>query len=1234
MVKKIFLILFILLLLFPLSGFFPEAISGNTNDTLDFQSADESSFSQEDLAYSTTLTPSATTGVITLTLGSGNWNDNSKVKAGNRVIGNGGIATIVETPQASSTIKAYVDDDFNNTNAITSGEWHLYGTKFSSLEQLVLNDFLVKKAFNDTGYGSVGPTAVAKIDTNKVLIAYGDSTTGYGGEAVVASVSGTTITYGDEATFNAAYTAYISAAQLTTDKAIIAYRDWGQDYYGNAIVASVSGTTISFGSEATFNAASTEYISVAQLTTDKALIAYQDWDDGYGNAIVASVSGTTISFGSEATFNTTSHYSVSVAQLDTDKAIIAYRDWGQDYYGNAIVASVSGTTISFGSEATFNAASTEYVSVAQLTTNKAIIAYREEQSSYGNAIVASVSGTTISYGSEATFNAAATHYVSAAQLGTDKAIIAYRGGQLDYGNAIVASVSDTTISYGSEATFNAATLFAISAAQLGTDKAIIAYRDEGQSSYGNAIVASVSETTITYGSEATFNQSASVSSVSVAKLDTNKVLIAYQDTAQSDYGKAIVASVSGTSITYGAEATFNAAYTWEYISVAQLGTDKAIIAYLDADTEEGQAIVASVSGTTITYGDEATFNAAWTEYISTTQLGTDKALIAYLDYDVDEGQAIVASVSGTTISFGTEATFNTAYTSYISAAQLTTDKAIIAYWDDDAEEGQAIVASVSGTTISFGTEATFNAAYTWPISAAQLTTDKAIIAYWDDDAGEGQAIVASVSGTTISFGNEATFNAAYAEYISVAQLGTDKAIIAYQDEGQSSYGNAIVASVSETTITYGDEATFNAAYTEYISAAQLDTDKAFIGFNSYGETQGYGLGIVYIDGIDFSFTGYPANDYYITTTSDSNQLLVSSWGDINSGTVSETLNSQTINYGISFDDRTTWKIYDTTGGDSGWRPIARDNSGTWEYNSNTTAGATDITWTAASTNTQFGALDQAFQIAANQMTGTEFNAITNSQWEETGGFVSGTTNYLDFAFGLKSTSETATPVVDGISISYDDVSTPTPTPTSTNNNSSLPSAPVCTDRLPGIPQLFQIDTTKTTAKLYFVPAHDPVNKYFIAYGLTKDNLEYGVEYNQGYSSGVLCYTINFLSPNTNYYFKVRAGNGCMPGGWSNLMRGKTTTSKSTKKSFYPKDLNEPLSIEQSSLIKISQSNIEGALIISPTPTFVPHITLKPSPSPIPTLNISLPAAQHPQPSTKPDPFYLKLAKWILSIFKK
>ena len=69
---------------------------------------------------------------------------------------------------------------------------------------------------------------------------------------------------------------------------------------------------------------------------------------------------------------------------------------------------------------------------------------------------------------------------------------------------------------------------------------MIAYDDGGNSSYGTAIVGTVSGTSISFGSPTVF-ESAAITFTSSAFDSTNdKVIIAYRDTGNSDYGTAVV----------------------------------------------------------------------------------------------------------------------------------------------------------------------------------------------------------------------------------------------------------------------------------------------------------------------------------------------------------------------------------------------------------------------------------------------------------------------------------------------------------------------------------------------------------------------------------------------------------------------------------------------------------------------------------------------------------------------
>jgi hypothetical protein len=104
------------------------------------------------------------------------------------------------------------------------------------------------------------------------------------------------------------------------------------------------------------------------------------------------------------------------------------------------------------------------------------------------------------------------------------------------------------------------------------------------------------------------------------------------------------------------------------------------------------------------------------------------------------------------------------------------------------------------------------------------------------------------------------------------------------------------------------------------------------------------------------------------------------------------------------------------------------------------------------------------------------------------------------------------------------------------------SAPGCGDQPPGpkAPWLYgAIAQDSTSILLYFTEADNPVDKYVLAYGTSSGNYQYGVK-NMGVNlRGQMTYLVSSLAPNTTYYFRVRAGNGCAVGNWSNEISAKT-----------------------------------------------------------------------------------------------
>ena len=140
----------------------------------------------------------------------------------------------------------------------------------------------------------------------------------------------------------------IDSTDSNANKVVICrYKDEGNSNYGAARVGTVSGTSISFGTKVTFTSSG---IGDNGITFDsnlnKVVFVYKDTgDSNKGKAVIGTVSGTDISFGSPVEFNSgnTSHMTAAF-DSSNNKVVIAYRDQGNSSYGTAIVGTVSGTS--------------------------------------------------------------------------------------------------------------------------------------------------------------------------------------------------------------------------------------------------------------------------------------------------------------------------------------------------------------------------------------------------------------------------------------------------------------------------------------------------------------------------------------------------------------------------------------------------------------------------------------------------------------------------------------------------------------------------------------------------------------------------------------------------------------------------------------------------------------------------------------------------------------------------
>ena len=384
--------------------------------------------------------------------------------------------------------------------------------------------------------------------------------------------------------------------------------------------------------------------------------------DGTVTAVV-SVAQT---IGSPAVFESAnSQWVTSTFDSNSSKVVVAYRDGGNSNYGTAVIGTVSGTSISFGTAVVFQSSLIDYTSITfDSTLNKVVIAYRNEDNfDYGTAIVGTVSGDSISFGTAVVFDAAASeHITSIFDSNSNKVVIAYRNA-VGNGDSIVGTVSGTSISFGSGVIFASAQTYEPSIAfDSNSNKVVIAYKDGGNSQKGTAIVGDVSGTSISYGSEVIFESGRTDAHSVTFDSNSNKVVMSYVDEDNSNYGTSAVGTVSGTSISFGTPVVFESGTTNNISATFDSNANKIVIAYKDiGNSNYGTAVVGAVSGTSISFNTPIVFENAAVDYPSATYDSTNKkVVISYRD--------IGGSLYGTSIVFQNASSNNTSFIGISDAA--------------------------------------------------------------------------------------------------------------------------------------------------------------------------------------------------------------------------------------------------------------------------------------------------------------------------------------------------------------------------------------------------------------------------------------------------------------------------------------------------------------------------------------------------------------------------------------
>jgi hypothetical protein len=395
----------------------------------------------------------------------------------------------------------------------------------------------------------------------------------------------------------------VASGTLPNGKPVVVNSD------GTVSVVASTGSAASSGSAATFSSTNPleGLTAVYDSSNSKVVVLYSDdGNSDYGTAIVGTVSGTSISFGSKVIFNSASTEKIGgTFDSNAGKVVAVYARSG---YSQCVarVGTVSGTSISFGSDSMFHSGSTSspMFAVFDSSNNKVVISYQDNNNSqYGSAVIATVSGTSISQFSNTFVYESYESYPMPMCFDSvnGKVVIPYqKGGSFSDGYCVIATVaSGTSMSFGSPVGFSGTDDVSGGCAAYDpvNEKVVIAWSDRGNGEAGTAVVGTVSGTSISFGGRVVFESGDGQNAVprsAVYDSDAGLVAISYENESSPNGVHLAFGTVSGTSISFTENFSVEGdTYRDFHPVVYDANANKLVVAYRDYNggSEIGKAIV-------------------------------------------------------------------------------------------------------------------------------------------------------------------------------------------------------------------------------------------------------------------------------------------------------------------------------------------------------------------------------------------------------------------------------------------------------------------------------------------------------------------------------------------------------------------------------------------------------------------------------------------------------------------
>ena len=782
-----------------------------------------------------------------------------------------------------------VGDDYFSDDA---GNIKKFITSATSTNASPTGNFAV---MDDSDTTSADISSTYESNSSTYVLAYKDASNSSYGTAVAGTWSSGTVTWGTPVVFESSAIDDQPHICSGGNRVHVTYR--ASDGAGGIRSASISGTAMTFAAETIFAPSDATYGNpmgyhcVYDTSTNYVIIAYSGGTGSphnfFAQPLHHDTSDGTYTLGAATTLNVNSvqvsHLTDLVFDPDTNRSVVVYVDGNNSNQVTAQVIQSTGTsgspTVTAGADSIIDAGdgATELCACYDTENNKVFVAYDNSTDGETKGIIGTVTGggtNTIAFTGNATIwnpSGNPSNFDIEFDGDNNKAFFFYRdedsGDDLTY-KILTLGASSFSVADGAVLSANDNRLNS-GAASFGTGKGVLV----GLYDTGNS--AKVSYATVYYGTTTTYTKTNSqyigkaLSATALELKDQDPNTLYGQSEGAIAKGKPVIVEADGdfaevaidsqtTNYTYskGTEVELKATNIKDTVqSCYAANVDRFVVTYTDGDNANiGRAIVVTTSGTTPSVTATGNFDASayggensQPVYDSVNK----KVVIIYqAGNDSNKGESIVATVAESAITFGTSVQYNTSSQGGSGDRRAYFDEEnekIVVFGRDQSNSNYPTVwiGTVSGTSITWGSGVVIESSGVTAALAAQYSpTDKKGLFIFEDSSYYGQAIVGTVSGTSMTFGSKLQFTTENISHSDAKQgnmlcydTGVEKFLFLYQISSGDD-GEGIVFTISGTSVTAGSETNLHDNWTNISTIGKSDFGKIPVIFkNSVSHTK-------------------------------------------------------------------------------------------------------------------------------------------------------------------------------------------------------------------------------------------------------------------------------------------------------------------------------------------------------------------------------------------------------------